>query len=243
MADYDPITQAFQQTCAFPFRWHSEAYSYLKLIGPVEGLSILDLACGDGIYSRHFKSQGADRVVGVDISAAMIDLARSQQPELAIEYLVADAAHLEKIANFDLVVASYLLNHAPDAETLGQMTRAISQNLKPGGRFVSVNNHLEQPPATYDRCLKYDYRKQVELPLQEGRPIHLTFYLPDGSHFSITDYYLSQATYEQAFAQAGFPSVRWVYPEVSAAGVAELGQDYWQDFLDYPPIILLETQL
>lgn len=243
MADYDSIAQSFQQTCAFPFRWHSEAYTYLNLIGPVQGLSILDLACGDGIYSRHFKSQGAARVVGVDISAAMIDLARSQQPDLEIEYYVADVAHLEEIANFDLVVASYLLNHAADACTLGQMARAIAENLKPGGKFISVNNHLEQDPASYDRCLTYNYRKQADLPLEDGRPIHLTFYLPDGSNFTITDYYLSQATYEQAFAQAGFQSLEWCYPQVSAAGIEEFGQDYWQDFLRYPPIILLKCQL
>ncbi|MEA5536555.1 hypothetical protein [Crocosphaera sp. XPORK-15E] len=58
--------------------------------------------------------------------------------------------------------------------------------------------------------------------------------------FSVTDYYLSKATYEQALTKAGLTNVRFLFPTVSAEGQEKLGQEFWQDLLDYPPLIMIE---
>ena len=40
-----------------------------RALGDVRGKSLLDLACGDGFYTRRFRSEcGADPVVGIDLS-------------------------------------------------------------------------------------------------------------------------------------------------------------------------------
>src|ERR1700759_5320826 len=57
-----------------------EEPSVLKRLGGVDGLSVLDLACGLGIWSRLFVSKGASKVVGVDISSNMIEEARAATP-------------------------------------------------------------------------------------------------------------------------------------------------------------------
>jgi toxoflavin synthase len=41
--------------------------------------SVLDLACGEGFYTRLLRQTGAGRVVGVDLSAGMIALARQEE--------------------------------------------------------------------------------------------------------------------------------------------------------------------
>ncbi len=245
MAEYDPIANLFQSSRSLPFRWHSEAYTYLKQIGEVKDLKILDLACGEGVYSRYFKQQGAARVVGVDISAEMIGLAQAIEHEtpLGVEYVVADVAELAKIDEFDLVVASYLLNHAPNQATLLKMLQAIAKNLKPQGRTIHVNNNLAQAPETFGISIPYGFSKTVSLPLVAGSPLEVGFILPDGSEFSVIDYYLSPATYEATFQQAGFGPIQWIDPEVSPAGIAELGEDYWRDWLTYKPIIIMRAQL
>ncbi len=43
------------------------------------GKSILDLACGEGLYRRKMKHKGDVRIVGVDISPRMIELARRKE--------------------------------------------------------------------------------------------------------------------------------------------------------------------
>lgn len=240
-ANYDTIAQQYKKSKELPFRLHIEAYTFFNLLGDLNGKSLLDLACGEGFYTRQFKLKGAARVVGVDNSDKMIELARqeeaSQQQE--IEYIVRDVLELGEIGSFDLVVAAYLLNYAQTKEQLLKMCQSIFANLKPGGRFVTLNNNSEQPPASYPITEKYGFIKSVDEPLTEGTPIKYTFKV-DGEKFSFDNYYLSQATYESALRSVGFKEVRWQKPTVSPDGVRQEGQEFWQDFLNYAPMVGIE---
>jgi 2-polyprenyl-3-methyl-5-hydroxy-6-metoxy-1,4-benzoquinol methylase len=113
-ADYDKIAKQYKASKRLPFREYIEWYSYNKMLGDVSQKSVLDLACGEGFYSRRIKRKGADKVVGVDISEKMIRLAKRQEQNhpLGIDYILGDVMELGSIGNFDLVVASYLLNYA-----------------------------------------------------------------------------------------------------------------------------------
>lgn len=54
--------------------------STLRSRGPLEGASVLDLACGTGIGLRVARSLGASRLVGVDISTQMLEVAKKATP-------------------------------------------------------------------------------------------------------------------------------------------------------------------
>lgn len=179
--------------------------------------------------------------MGVDLSQKMIELARQQEARepLGIKYIVADVCELGEIGSFELVVASYLLNYAQTKEQLLKMCRIIFANLKLDGRFVTINDNIQQPPESYPICKKYGYTKNISELLTEGTPITLTFSV-DGQEFSLINYYLSRATYEWAFRTAGFKEIRWHKPIVSPEGVREFGKEFWQDFLDYQPIVGIE---
>ncbi len=242
-AYYDTIAKQYQKSKELPYRLHIEAYTYFNLLGALAGKSILDLGCGEGFYTRKFRQKGAARVVGVDISRKMLELARQQEAlqPLGIEYIVADVRELGFIGSFDLVVASYLLNDARTKEQLLQMCQTIYANLKPGGRFVTINANVQQPPESYPICAKYGFTKSICGPLAEGTPITVTFTIPgDSQKFSLNDYYLSRATYEWAFQTAGLKEIRWHSSLVSPEGVQEFGKEFWQDFLDYQPMVGIE---
>jgi len=66
------VTDAKQQL----FRSVVEAYSFFKELGDVKGLRVLDLACGNGHYTRQIYERGAKEVAGVDVSSEMIKLAK-----------------------------------------------------------------------------------------------------------------------------------------------------------------------
>lgn len=76
---YDPFAEQYRRSKEAPFRKHVEQYTVRRLTGPLQGESALDLACGEGFYSRLLKAWGAGRVVGVDMSPNMIELARPQR--------------------------------------------------------------------------------------------------------------------------------------------------------------------
>src|SRR5215831_5800388 len=81
----------------------------LAMLGDVAGARVLDLGCGEGGYSRALAQNGA-RVIGVDGSDRMIDVARERASAAGIgaSFAVANATALETIASssIDLVVAS-----------------------------------------------------------------------------------------------------------------------------------------
>ena len=194
-------------------------------------------------YPRQFRQNGAAKVVGVDLSPKMIELAQQEEARepLGIEYLIADVCELGQIGSFDLVTASYLLNHAQTKKQLLQMCQTIYLNLKPNGRFVGINDNVEQAPESYPICTKYGLTKSISEPLAEGVPITLTFSV-NGQKFTLYDYYLSRDSYEWAFRTAGFKEIHWQSPIVSPEGVQEFGQEFWQDFLDYQPMVGIECR-
>ena len=79
ITDYDPIAEQYRLSKQQPWRSYIESCSLLALIGDPTGLQVLDLACGEGFYSRLLRQRGAARLLGVDLSAGMIELARQQE--------------------------------------------------------------------------------------------------------------------------------------------------------------------
>jgi SAM-dependent methyltransferase len=111
------------------------------LIPEVEGSQVVDVACGQGVAARHLAARGA-RVIGVDSSKAMIDLADGHGTPTGpdIRYVVDDAQTLSKLedSTFDGAVCQLGLMDIPD---LDAALTAISRVLKPEGWFVFVISH------------------------------------------------------------------------------------------------------
>lgn len=242
-ATYDKFANQYKASKTLPFREHIEWHSYHKLLGNISQRSVLDLACGEGFYTRRIKQMGAETVVGVDISEKMVKLAKQQEDNhpLGIGYIIGDVMALGKIGRFDLVVASYLLNYARTKEQLLKMCRTISVNLIPGGRFVSINNNPDQPTESFPICKKYGFTKSLSGPLREGSAITYAFFRDD-QKFRFDNYYLSTKTHEWAFKEAGLNHIRWHKIEVSPEGLNLFGQEFWQDFIDYEPIVGIECR-
>ena len=123
--------------------WHRTLIdpALLRVLGPVRGLRVLDLGCGNGYLSRRFARAGA-RVVGVDASAAIVRRAKARESAepLGITYRVADAAHLDFLPGgaFDVVVSNMALMDIEDADGA---IREAGRVLTAGGRLVASISH------------------------------------------------------------------------------------------------------
>ena len=240
---YDDISLAYKIVHGeLTVKKHAEEFTYLNLLGDVHGKTVLDLACGEGRFSRTIKRQGAREVVGVDISAGMIELARqaeNQQP-LGTRYIHSDVAALGTIGRFDLVSAAFLFNYAASKEALLRLCRTAYNNLKAGGKLVaSINATPLFPPRNDQATRKYGYLVHSPSPLHEGSTVEYSFFT--GNHsISLLNYHWSRETYEQAFRQAGFSTCHWQSPTVSPQGLQAHGHEFWRDFLVEPNFICLE---
>ena len=75
--DYNPIAGEYKQSKLQPWRTHIECFSLMELVGDLSRLSVLDVACGEGYYTRLLRRRGAEAALGVDLSTGMIELARA----------------------------------------------------------------------------------------------------------------------------------------------------------------------
>ena len=119
------------------------------------------------------------------------------------------------------------------------MCTAVARALRPGGRFVTVNNNPEQAPEHFEASRKFGFIKSTPGKLYEGAPVVYTIFQEHGS-FDITNYWLSTATHEECLRAAGLRDVRWHKPRLSAEGQDAFGEDFWTPFLTHPPITFLE---
>ena len=238
---YDPIAEQYQRSKLQPWRTYIECFTLMKLIGDPRGLTVFDVGCGEGFYTRMIRERGVARVTGIDLSHRMIELARTQEAQhrLGIEYVVGDARELPATRQFDLVIAAYVLNYAHDAQELQMMYDGLARCVRTGGRFVTVNCSpaLTFPDAPSYR--KYGFETSVRGRWQEGVPITWTFYLDDGP-FEVENYHLGTRTHEAACRLAGFREIRWHPAELSPEGLAGYDRSFWSTFLDHPPIAFIE---
>ena len=241
MAEYDAIAQKYRESKRLPFREHVETYTLLELLGDIRGATVLDLACGDGFYTRLLKAAGAREVTGVDISQAMIELAeeRERQHPLGCRYVRADVAEYEPAEPVDLVVAAYLLNYATTPEELLRFCRVCFDALKPGGRFVGLNNNVRNVAAAPGSLRKYGLERTWDRPLAEGAVIRYTMFSADGEQFGFENYYLPPETHTAAFERAGFGGFRWVD---MALHPSEADNPFWDEFMAHPPIVAFEAE-
>ena len=172
--DYNAIAARYKRAKQQPWRSFIESFTLLSLVGDLSGLSVVDLACGEGHYTRILRRQGAGSVVGLDLSEGMIALARAEESArpLGIRYLVGDGRTLEFSESFDLAAAAYLLNYARSRAELDAMCRGIAHCLKPGGRFVTVNSNPAFDFNQADSFRKYGFGVSAEGELREER-LHL----------------------------------------------------------------------
>ena len=105
------------------------------------GDRVLDLACGTGLNFPHLRELVGEygQVVGVDLTPAMLDIARKlivSNNWKNVEVREADAANLPfPDASFDKVLITFALNIIPD---FVKAIEEVQRVLVPGGRFVAL---------------------------------------------------------------------------------------------------------
>jgi SAM-dependent methyltransferase len=239
--DHGRTAELYRKAKAQPWRSRIESHSFMKRIGDLAGKDVLDVACGEGHYTRKLRQAGAASVVGVDVSARMIELARAQEgaEPLGVEYRVEDARAIAGAEEFDLVVAAWLLVYARDRAELAIMCRGLASRLRPGGRFVTLLNNPDlaafRPFPDYG---KYGFEVTLAEPAADGSPVRLTFLL-DGDRLEIENYYLPASAYVSALRDAGFREVAVHKPELSPPPGPD-DAPFWAELIEHPIGIVID---
>ncbi|WP_431034642.1 class I SAM-dependent methyltransferase [Pseudomonas yamanorum] len=149
------------------------------MLPSMPGLKVVDLGCGYGWFSRWAQEQGAEQVLGLDVSQKMLARAKEMTSTSAITYGIAD---LEKLdlpdAAFDLAYSSLAFHYIVDLK--GLFAR-IHQALVPGGRLVfSIEHPIFMAPRQPGWLIDEQGRKSWPVDSYQLEGPRVTNWLADG---------------------------------------------------------------
>ena len=139
----------------------------LDLVGIPAGARCVDLGCGGGDVTVELAraAGAAGSVIGVDIDAALLDIALRETAALGmtnVSFECRDAMTWQSSEPVGLVYARFLLSHLADPLAVLRNTR---ENLRPGGLVIvediDFRGHFSEPACpALDRSVEW-YRKTV----------------------------------------------------------------------------------
>lgn len=133
--NYDETTIAMTYDSA---RAHTRAVmrQWLDLVAeyvPFAPRLIVDVGCGTGRFSQPLADQFAAKVIGIDPSQRMLEVARTKNNHSRVEFRLAPAERLPLTdGSADLVFMSMVLHHLLDKQAAA---RECCRILRAGGRF------------------------------------------------------------------------------------------------------------
>ncbi|GHJ37122.1 class I SAM-dependent methyltransferase [Streptomyces sp. TS71-3] len=238
---YDSIGGHYQDVKSLPAA-EAEDASVLDACGDVTGMRVIDFACGTGHYTRELRRRGAGRCLGVDLSAAMVEMARRQEHEepLGIDYQVGDATDLPALGRFDLATGAWLLNYAADLVTLTAMLSSVARNLAPGRRFVGAT---QNPDFDFGGPSSPRYGWSF-VPVGEtpfGTQVQATAHTSPAIHFPAQ--FARAEMYDRAARDAGFTEFSWLPLTVPEDAVRRRGREFWKEYRANPFLAVFSTRL
>jgi len=124
-----------------------------KVLSDVMGSNVLDLGCGTGRWLTRLLARGAGTVVGIDLSAAMLKVARGTVG-IRNRLVLADCLQLPfRDSMFDFVLSSFVLNHI---QHLDSMASELARTMKWRGRLLIWEMH----PEAYARGWRPGFRDE-----------------------------------------------------------------------------------
>jgi malonyl-CoA O-methyltransferase len=135
----------------------AEQAAVVSLLSSLTPQCVLDVGTGTGRNVTLLSAAGATRIVGVDLSLAMLAGGHEQRRSVC-----ADACALPFAdGRFDLVVSSLMVG---DVRALGVWTAEMSRVLKPGGHLVYSDFHPIWARQRWRRTFRDAEGHQYELP-------------------------------------------------------------------------------
>jgi len=155
----------------------------VRLMNIKNGEVVLDLACGQGFFSREFLKAGA-KVIGVDIARELIHLAseltKKELPNKKAEFIISSADDLSflKEKSIDKIVIVLAIQNI---ENVAGVFKECQRVLKTNGKLFLVLNHPafripkqsswewdEKNKSQYRRIDQYLSESKIEIQMHPG---------------------------------------------------------------------------
>jgi len=200
----------------------------LRLLHIQKGETVLDLACGEGFFSREYEKAGA-KVIGVDIAPELIEIAKKNSPS-GIQFVKSPADDLsflsaEAVGKITIILA------LQNIENFQGVFKECHRVLQKNGKMFLVLNHPafripkksswgfdEESNIQYRRIDAYLGESSEEIDMEPGKK--------NGK--KTVSFHRSLQTYCKAFEKSGFCLARleeWTSHKISEEGPRKAAED------------------
>ncbi len=197
----------------------------IRLVALKKGETVLDIACGQGYFTKHFADSGA-HTTGIDASTSLVEKARQHVPRAT--FSVSDSTQLpSQSSTVDVATCVLALQNIEHlAETFKEIRRVIRDN----GRFIFVINHpafripkhsdweySDEQKIQYRRIGRYLSQAKIKIEMHPGTNKLYTW----SFHRSLQDFM-------KALHNAGFTVSQmeeWISHKKSEAGPRSAEED------------------
>jgi len=212
--------------------WHA----LKNMLPDFKDKNVLDLGCGFGWHCRYAVENGAQNVIGIDLSEKMLAKAKEINSLEGIQYERKALEDLEYPSEkFDIILSSLTLHYV---ESLDTVIRNIYRWLTAGGQFVFS---VEHPVFTAEGGQDWTYDKDgekiswpVDRYFMEGK--RNTTFLGE----NITKYHRTLTSYLNTLLKYGFIIREITEPEPSPEMLKEIPE--MKDELRRPMMLLISVQ-
>lgn len=186
-----------------------EIPALFSMMPDLNGKKVLDLGCGFGEHCMRLIHDGAEQVIGIDISEKMLEIARKENSDSKISYInmpMEDIAQLNE--RFDMVISSLAFHYVED---FSGVVKNIYKMLCEGGLFIfSQENPLCTCHSGSDRWTRDENGNKVYL--------NLANYGVEGERESVwfvdnvKKYHRTFSTIVNTLIEAGFTIEKMIEP-------------------------------
>jgi len=158
LAEHGPGEIWNWQSPAGKLRWARRVKMLSDHLQP--GMSVLELGCGAGYFTRELAQSGAD-IVAIDVSPELLEIARSNTSAPNVRYENQNAYELSyPDSAFDSIVGSSVLHHLEIEAAL----REIYRVLKPNGTIYFTEPNMMNPQIAVQKNVAWVKRKLGDSP-------------------------------------------------------------------------------
>lgn len=209
--DNDIFFNGYKQLRENEYNYNSlqEKPATRSLLPDLKDKTILDLGCGFGENCVYFIKKGAKKVVGIDISEKMIEIAHKENSNSSIEYIRLDMNDINTVnKKFDIIYSSLAFHYIEDFKKL---LLNINDLLNDNGILVYSQEH----PLTTAYMRGERWTKS-----EDGEYLHynLSHYMHNGERRitwfidNVIKYHRSFSEIVNTFNEAGFQIEKMLEP-------------------------------
>jgi SAM-dependent methyltransferase len=239
MTAYDEFAEVYERHFAQDFKQRVlPVLQKILLNSLAPGAEILELCCGPGLLTQALEERGY-RLTGIDISAPMLRLARSNAPNAT--FLQEDVRHFEQPRAFDAAVCLFnSVAHLFSTDDLAAAFQHVNLALKREAIFLfDVSTEyayrtkwrgsfsMIEPDAAWIFCPSYDSSQRIATN-------HITLFEPSNSSlwtrkdFDIHQYCHSEQEIIAALQYSGFGAVQVFDAERDLDMANETGRSFFR---------------